>query len=247
MKKDKQYGLVGRNIGYSFSKNYFTTKFQDNNLNDCSYENFDIQTIEEFPSIINNNPNLKGLNVTIPYKESVMANLDTLSDTAALIGAVNTIKFLENGKTIGYNTDYFGFQKALEPLLKPHHKKALLLGTGGASKGVAFALKELGISYTFVSRKASQNELDYTDINAAIFDDYQIIVNCTPLGTSPNIDTCPPIPYEYFSPNHIAFDLIYNPEETLFLQKAKLNGAVIKNGIEMLVLQAEEAWRIWNE
>lgn len=246
MKKDNQYGLVGKNINYSFSKNYFATKFETNSLDDCSYENFDIQTIEEFPSIIKNNPNLKGLNVTIPYKETVIPFLDELSDKAAKMGAVNTIK-ISNGKLKGFNTDYFGFQKSLEPLLQSRHKSALILGTGGASKGVAFALEQLGISYTFVSRKASENEIDYSAINADSFDNYQIIINCTPLGTSPNIDACPDIPYEYFSSKHIAFDLIYNPSETLFLQKAKQNGAVIQNGMEMLVFQAEEAWRIWNE
>jgi shikimate dehydrogenase len=247
MKKDNQYGLVGKNISYSFSKNYFTKKFEDSNSVDCSYENFDIQDIQEFPDIIKNNPKLKGLNVTIPYKETVIPFLDELSKKAAKMGAVNTIKFTENGKLKGYNTDYYGFQKALKPLLESHHKKALILGTGGASKAVAFALDELGILYTFVSRQATENTIDYNRINATTFDNYQIIINCTPLGTSPNTDACPDIPYEYFTAKHIAFDLIYNPSETLFLKKAKDNGAITKNGMEMLVFQAEKAWKIWNK
>lgn len=244
---DNQYGLVGKNISYSFSKEYFSKKFAENDLTDYSYENFDIQDITEFPAILKNNPNLKGLNVTIPYKESIIPFLDKLSDRAFKIGAVNTIKFTKKGKIKGYNTDCFGFEKSLQPLLQPHHKKALILGTGGASKAVAFALEQLGILFTFVSREASVNSIDYNRINATTFDNYQIIINCTPVGTSPNITDCPDIPYDYFTPNHIAFDLIYNPSETLFLQKAKSNGAVSKNGLEMLVFQAEKAWKIWNK
>jgi shikimate dehydrogenase len=247
MKKDNQYGLVGKNISYSFSKDYFSKKFDDNLLTDFSYENFDIQDIGKFPDIIKNNPNLKGLNVTIPYKETVIPFLDKLSKKASEIGAVNTIRFTKKGKLKGYNTDYYGFQKSLKPLLEPHHRKALILGTGGASKAVAYALGQLGILYTFVSREASENTIDYNRINPTTFDNYQIIINCTPLGTSPNVDACPDIPYDCFTPKHIAFDLIYNPSETLFLQKAKQNGAVIKNGMEMLVFQAEKAWRIWSK
>lgn len=242
-----QYGLVGKNISYSFSKDYFSKKFAENDLTGYSYDNFDIHDISEFPEIIKNNPNLKGLNVTIPYKESIIPFLDKLSDKASKIGAVNTIKFTKKGKLKGYNTDCFGFQKSLQPLLQPHHKKALILGTGGASKAVAFVLDQLGILYTFVSREANENSIDYHRINATTFDNYQIIINCTPMGTSPNITDCPAIPYEYFTSRHIAFDLIYNPSETLFLQKAKSNGAVTKNGLEMLIFQAEKAWKIWNK
>jgi shikimate dehydrogenase len=245
--KKSQYGLVGKNIGYSFSKDYFSKKFEDNLLTDFSYENFDIQDVGKFSEILKNNPNLKGLNVTIPYKETVIPFLDKLSKKATEIGAVNTVKFTKKGKLKGYNTDYYGFQKALKPLLESHHRKALILGTGGASKAVAFALEQLGISHTFVSREATENTIDYNRINSTTFDNYQIIINCTPLGTSPNVDVCPDIPYDCFTPKHIAFDLIYNPDETLFLQKAKQNGAVIKNGMEMLVFQAEKAWRIWSK
>lgn len=243
----KSFGLLGRNISYSFSKGYFTDKFNAGNFVGCTYENFDIQEIVSFTEVVKNNVDLKGLSVTIPYKESVIPFLDKLSKKAALIGAVNTIKITKKGKLKGYNTDYYGFKKALEPLLQPHHKKALILGTGGASKGVAFALDELDIAYTFVSREAKEKAIDYTRINATTFDNYQIIVNATPVGTSPNTEAFPLIPYEHFTANHIAFDLIYNPAETQFLKKAKEKGAQIKNGYDMLVFQAEKAWKIWNK
>ena len=243
----RQFGLIGKNISYSFSKKYFTEKFALGNLSDCAYDNFDLQSIEEFKSVIANNPNLKGLNVTIPYKEAVIPYLDKLSKTAAQIGAVNVIRFTKKGKLKGYNSDYYGFMKSLEPLLQTHHKKALILGTGGAAKAVAFALDQLGILYTYVSREEKEGMIDYDRINATTFDNYHIIINCTPLGTSPEIKAFPPIPYEFFTEKHIAFDLIYNPKETQFLKKAKKKGAVTKNGYEMLVLQAEKAWKIWNK
>ena len=243
----KRFGLLGRNINYSFSKGYFTDKFNNENFEGCTYENFDIQEIDAFADIIKNTPDLKGLNVTIPYKEAVIPFLDKLSKKASLIGAVNTIKITKKGKLKGYNTDYYGFKKSLEPLLQSHHKKALILGTGGASKGVAFALDELNIPYTFVSREAKENAIDYDRINATTFDNFQIIINSTPVGTSPNTEAFPLIPYEYFTKNHIAFDLIYNPAETQFLKKAKEQGAQIKNGLDMLIFQAEKAWEIWNK
>ncbi len=243
----RRFGLLGRNISYSFSKGYFTEKFNNEVFEGNSYENFDISEINYFTELIKNNPDLKGLNVTIPYKEQVIPFLDKLSKKATLIGAVNTIKFTKNGKLKGYNTDYYGFKKSLEPLLEPHHKKALILGTGGASKGVAFALDELNIPYTFVSREAKENIIDYDLINATTFDNFQIIINCTPVGTSPNVEACPNLPYEFFTEKHIAYDLIYNPAETTFLKKAKENGTVIKNGLDMLIFQAEKAWKIWNK
>ena len=243
----KRFGLLGRNISYSFSKGYFTDKFANENFEGCTYENFDIEDISTFPEIIKNTLDLKGLNVTIPYKETVLPFLDKLSKKAALIGAVNTIKITKKGKLKGYNTDYYGFKKSLQPLLKEHHKKALILGTGGASKAVAFALQELQISYAFVSRETKENAINYDLINATTFDNYQIIINSTPVGTSPNVDLFPIIPYEYFTKKHIAFDLIYNPAETHFLKKAKENGAQIKNGLDMLIYQAEKAWKIWNK
>lgn len=243
----RRFGLLGRNISYSFSKGYFTEKFNNEVFLGNTYENFDIDEISHFSGLLKNNPDLKGLNVTIPYKEQVLPFLDKLSKKAALIGAVNTLKFTKNGKLKGYNTDYYGFKKSLKPLLQPHHKKALILGTGGASKGVAFALDELGILYTFVSREAKENIIDYNLINATTFDNFQIIINCTPVGTSPNIEACPDLPYAFFTEKHIAYDLIYNPEETQFLKNAKAQGASIKNGYDMLIFQAEKAWKIWNK
>lgn len=243
----RRFGLLGRNIGYSFSKKYFSKKFKDDVFNGNSYENFDIPEINYLTELVKKNPDLNGLNVTIPYKEQVIPFLDKLSKKATLIGAVNTIKFTKNKKLKGYNTDFYGFKKTLKPLLEPHHKKALILGTGGASKGVAFALDELNILYTFVSREAKENSIDYDLINATTFDNYQIIINCTPVGTSPNIEASPNLPYQFFTAKHIAYDLIYNPEETAFLRKAKTNGAIIKNGYDMLVFQAEKAWKIWNK
>lgn len=244
----RRFGLLGKNISYSFSRGYFKEKFESGNYEGCSYENFDLPVITDFPTIIENNPSeLKGINVTIPYKEAVIQYLDKLSKKAAKIGAVNTIKITKKGKLKGYNTDYYGFKMSLQPLLQPHHKKALILGTGGASKGVAFALEELGIKYTFVSRGNKENTTDYSEINEDTFKEYHIIVNCTPVGTSPDTDACPEIPYDYFTENHIAYDLIYNPAETKFLQQAKAKGAQIKNGLRMLELQAEKSWEIWNK
>ena len=243
----RQFGLLGKNISYSFSKKYFTDKFVLGNLIDCSYENFDLQTIDEFPSIISNNSELKGLNVTIPFKESVIPYLDKLSKNASLIGAVNVIRVTKKGTLKGYNSDYYGFMKSLEPLLQPHHKKALILGTGGAAKAISFALDQLGILYTFVTREEKEGMIDYSRLNATTFDNHQIIINCTPIGTIPNTKEFTPIPYNYFTSSHIAYDLIYNPEETQFLKKAKIKGAITKNGYEMLVLQAEKAWKIWNK
>ncbi len=244
--KQKIFGLIGKNIGHSFSKRYFTERFANDGLDGYSYQNFDIQEIAQFPEVHKSNPNLSGLNVTIPYKQAIIPYLDKLSEKAALIGAVNTIKFTRSGKLKGYNTDWHGFKASLEPLLQPHHQKALILGTGGASKAVAFALDQLDILYTFVSRTPADNTIGYDRINATTFDNYQIIINSTPVGMSPDTDACPPLPYEHFSAKHIAYDLIYNPEQTLFLQRAKAQGAATKNGYEMLVLQAQKAWKIWN-
>lgn len=243
----KRFGLLGRNISYSFSKGYFTDKFAKENLENHSYENFDIQEIDALHEILAHNKDILGLNVTIPYKEVVLPFLSELSEIAKKIGAVNTIKFAKNGALIGYNTDYYGFKKSLEPLLQAHHKKALILGTGGAAKGVAYALEELGIVYEFVSREPKNTSLRYADINQTIFNDYQIIINASPVGTSPNIDKCPELPYALFTEQHIAYDLIYNPAETMFLNKAKSFGAATKNGQDMLIFQAEKAWEIWTE
>ena len=242
-----RFGLLGRNISYSFSKGHFTEKFKDPIFEGYTYENFDIQDINQFQELIKNNPDLKGLNVTIPYKETIIPFLNKRSKKAVAIGAVNTIQFTKKGKLKGYNTDYYGFKKSLQPLLQPHHTKALILGTGGAAKAVAFALKELGILYTIVSRENKQQTIRYDLLNATVFENHTIIINTTPLGTSPNTDNFPDIPYDFFTKKHIAYDLIYNPAETVFLQKAKKQGAITKNGLEMLIFQADKAWKIWNK
>ncbi len=248
--KHSRFGLIGKNISYSFSKAYFTQKFSDLHLEDHSYENFDLQKIDDFKELIKHHKNIKGLNVTIPYKEAIIPYVTELHPIAAKIGAVNTIKFTENGLK-GYNTDIYGFQKSLEPLLQKNHRgsygdKALILGTGGASKAVAFVFNEMGIPYTFVSRKSTENQFSYQDLNKEILEDHTILVNCTPLGTYPNIEAKPEIPYEFINTQHVLFDLIYNPKKTAFLKEGEIRGATICNGLKMLQLQAEKAWEIWN-
>ncbi|MCK7591734.1 shikimate dehydrogenase [Subsaxibacter sp. CAU 1640] len=240
------FGLIGKNISYSFSKTHFTAKFENDEL-DYSYENFDIQDVSQFPSILKNNPNLLGLNVTIPYKESIIPYLDELNDVAKEIGAVNTIKIDSSGKLKGYNTDCYGFEKSLQPLINHHHRKALILGTGGASKGVAYALKQLKIPFDFVSRNAnSETKFTYKDLNEDIIKSHQIIINCTPVGTHPNVNECPDIPYDAVTKEHILYDLIYNPIQTKFLICGEIKGATITNGFKMLELQADKAWEIWS-
>lgn len=245
--KDKLFGLVGRNISYSFSAGYFKAKFKELGLKKYTYVNFDIENIDKLKKIIKKTDGLKGLNVTIPYKQEVIPLLDKLSKNAEIIGAVNTITVSKKGKTKGYNTDYYGFKKALEPLLQPHHNKALIMGTGGASKAVAFALRKLMIEYDFVSRNGSDTVFTYDELTAEVFADYQIIINTSPVGTFPDVDDCPSLNYLLFTENHIAFDLVYNPPETKFLRLAKQNGADTENGYAMLVHQAEKAWEIWNK
>ncbi len=241
-----KFGLIGRNIHYSFSKLYFGEKFKIEGLSNYSYNNYDIEQIEDLKSLLMQNKTLKGLNVTIPYKTAVIPHLDKLSKKAKKIGAVNTVKISKKGKLKGYNTDWIGFSKSLQPLLEDHHKHALILGTGGASKAVEFALKKLGIKTKCVSRTKKKKSLGYDDLNENAFAKFTIIVNCTPIGTFPDVNDSPKLPYDFFTPKHIAYDLIYNPEESTFLRKAKENGAVTKNGYSMLVYQAEAAWEIWN-
>ena len=239
-------GLLGRNISYSFSRNYFKVKFEKEQITNITYENFDIDDISKFPSIIKNTKGLKGLNVTIPYKQVVMPYLDDIDDTAKEIGAVNTIKIEKNGKLTGYNTDCYGFEESLKPYLKPHHKTVLILGTGGASKAIAYVLKKLGLSFHYVSRTPSAEvDFTYADLNETIIKQHDIIINCTPLGTFPNIENCPDIPYHAITNNHILYDLIYNPAETTFLKKGKEKNAITINGLKMLELQAEKSWSIW--
>ena len=242
-----KFGLIGKDIDYSFSRSYFKNKFETNNLQH-EYVNFDIPNINQFPEIIKENSNLKGFNVTIPYKESIIPFLDKLNKKAKKIGAVNTIKISNKGILIGYNTDAYGFKKSLKKALQPHHKKALILGTGGASKAIAFALESLQIPFKFVSRTQKDTHfLTYDELTEDIISDYQIIINCTPLGTYPNVDSCPDIPYAHLSQKHLLFDLIYNPSETLFLKQGKQKGASTLNGLKMLEYQAEKSWRIWNK
>lgn len=237
--------MVGRNISYSFSQEYFTQKFKALGLSDHSYENFDLPHIKEFQRLIKSHNNLKGLNVTIPYKEAVIPYLDKLSKKAKKIGAVNTIKLTKKGLK-GFNTDVYGFKKSIKPYLNAHHKSALILGTGGASKAVAFVFNEMGITQTFVSRIANSDQLSYSDIDQEILKKHTVIVNCTPLGTFPEIQNKPELPYRFLTKNHLLFDLIYNPEKTAFLKAGEMQGATILNGFRMLQLQAEKSWEIWN-
>ena len=241
----RKFGLVGRNISYSFSRNFFSEKFQREGI-EATYENFDLQDISEFPKVISKNPELVGLNVTIPYKQSIFPFLDALDPVAEEIGAVNTIKVEKDGSLTGYNTDHFGFAEALRPLLKPHHKKAVILGTGGASKAVDYALRHLELSTTFVSRSPSKNAISYDDLSEEIIQEHKVIVNTTPLGTYPKVEEYPSLPTEYLSSGHLVFDLIYNPPMTKLMQLAAARGASVLNGQKMLELQAEKAWEIWN-
>ena len=241
----RTYGLIGYPLEHSFSKNYFTKKFEAEGLSDASFELFPIEDINVFPDVLYNNSTLRGLAVTIPYKQQVIKYIDELDPVAAEIDAVNCIQF-KHGKLIGHNTDAVGFEKSLHPLLKPNHKKALILGTGGASKSVMHVLKKLGIEFVNVSRHEVMGNITYGELNEDYIRNHHLIVNCSPLGMYPNIDTYPSIPYEYLSEDHLLYDLVYNPEKTLFLELGKDRGAVVKNGYEMLVLQGEENWRIWN-
>ncbi len=240
----KQYGLIGYPLGHSFSKQYFTNKFAQEKIEACEYNLYPIQSIEQLPQLIFDHPNLKGLNVTIPYKEAVISYLNEMTDVVREIGACNCIK-IKNGQLLGYNTDVIGFQQSLLPLLRPWHTNALILGTGGAAKAVAWVLKKMKISYTFVSRKAV-NYLAYDQLNSKIVKQSKLIINTTPSGMQPNIDSKPSIPYKNLSPEHILFDLIYNPAKTEFLSEGEKRGSVIINGQKMLEIQADESWIIWN-
>lgn len=243
--KNNRYGLLGKNIAYSFSKGYFTQKFKDLGLHDHSYENFDLKDIQEVEHMFTKNTAIKGFNVTIPYKEAIIPYLTEIDQKAKKIGAVNTVKITKNGLK-GYNTDAYGFKKSIDPFLQKSHTRALILGTGGASKAVAFVFDECDIPYTYVSRHPKQQQLSYTNLTKEIMASHSIIVNCTPLGTHPNILESPNIPYAFIQKGHLLYDLIYNPEKTTFLEEGEKRGAQISNGLSMLQLQAEKSWEIWN-
>ncbi len=241
----KLYGLLGKTLKHSFSKSYFTQKFATENRSDYRYENFELETINQLPQLIEQHSELCGLNVTIPYKEEVIPFLDVQNEIVQKIKACNCIK-ITNGKLHGFNTDVIGFKLSLEKGLQPQHQKALVLGTGGAAKAVHYALELLGIDFTIVSRTKKEGILSYEDLNKEIMQEHLLIINTSPVGMFPKVDEAPQIPYEFITSNHYLFDLVYNPEKTLFLQKGEERGALICNGYEMLVLQAEESWRIWN-
>lgn len=237
----KTYGLIGFPLSHSFSQKYFTEKFKRENLSDCEFKNFSLESIEEFPALLKENPNLVGLSITIPHKQAIMKFLKSVDPTAKTIGAVNCVRINDMK---GFNTDAFGFEQSLKPLLKLHYTSALILGTGGASKAVAYILDKSKIKFKYVSR--IKGNISYSALNRSVIEENLLIINTTPLGMFPNVNECPDIPYEYLTPKHLLYDLIYNPEETLFLKKGKEKGAPIKNGLEMLHLQGEEAWTIWN-
>ena len=240
------FGLIGYPLSHSFSKKYFTKKFEQEGLTDCRYELFPIATITELPGILNTNPGIEGLNVTVPYKHQVLSFLHSTNNIPEAVRACNCIQ-IKDGKLIGYNTDVIGFEKSFTPLLKPQHKKTLVLGNGGAAAAVVSVLKKLSIDLIIVSRELHGNSsLTYRDIDEQVMKECNIIINTTPLGMYPNEKSCPSIPYQFISEQHLLYDLVYNPAKTLFLQKGEELGAAIKNGEEMLMLQAEESWRIWN-
>jgi shikimate dehydrogenase len=244
-------GLIGRSVSHSFSKAYFEEKFLKENLQDFSYINFDLASLDTLSEIIHTH-HLSGLNVTKPYKQEIIPFLDELDETAKVIGAVNCIHISWQGDTPylkGYNTDHYGFAQSIKPFLEPIHQRALVLGTGGASQAVHYALKHIGVEVYFVSRgpKSSANFFHYDELNEHVLNAFKLVVNCTPIGMYPAIDECPPLPYELMGPEHLLYDLIYNPVETQFLKKGKEQGAVTINGLNMLKLQAEKGWEIWNK
>lgn len=242
------YGLIGFPLTHSFSQRFFNRKFEDEGIN-ARYINFEIPDIGDLMEVVAEYPDLKGLNVTIPYKEQVMRYLDEIDADAARIGAVNVVKFIRSGSSLkfkGYNSDVVGFTDSLEPLLTPQRHSVLILGTGGAAKAVACGVSNLGLGFTFVSRTPRTGMIGYDQITPEVMESHKIIVNTTPLGMYPNVDTCPDIPYSLLTPEHLCYDLLYNPDTTMFMRRSREFGAEVKNGLEMLLLQAFESWRIWN-
>lgn len=245
------FGLIGFPLGHSFSKKYFEDKFRTENIQNVDFRIFELESLDDFYQLINDNPYLEGLTVTIPYKETILPFVDEISEEVQKIRALNVIKINRQNEKIhlsGYNTDIYGFEKSLLKYLQPHHKRALVLGTGGAAKAVGFVLGKLEIDYLFVSRNSeNKNTLSYKDLTKEIIESYSLIINTTPLGMYPNINSCPDIPYQYVTDKCFLFDLAYNPELTLFMQKGIEHGAMVCNGYDMLRYQADKAWEIWNE
>ena len=242
----RRFGLIGYPLGHSFSPDYFAKKFERQGITDCTYEAFPLKTIHQLKPLLEEHKDLVGLNVTIPYKKSVLRFLEEGSDAVKQIVACNCIK-ITNGKLVGYNTDVIGFELSLTPLLQAHHTKALILGTGGSAAAIEFVLRKLKIDFVFVSRdKTKKKAITYADVTKEIIIQHPLIINTTPLGMHPNVDECPAIPYQYVTEQHYLFDLVYNPAETMFLKKGQEHGATVKNGADMLIIQAEESWRIWN-
>jgi shikimate dehydrogenase len=245
----KQFGLIGKTLSHSFSKKYFEAKFKNLGIQNTSYELFPLTEIKEITSLLANNPNLKGFNVTIPYKESIIPFLDELSPEAKIIGAVNTVKVTsKSGKPFltGYNTDAFGFKQSVKPFIKSHHERVLVLGTGGAAKAVNYVLQNMGINTLFVSRVPDEHQIGYDQINEYVIKHHYLIINCTPVGMFPNENSLPNLPYSLLTDKHTLIDLIYNPTKTLFLKKGKEFGANTLNGLSMLQQQAEKSWLIWS-
>ncbi len=246
----RTFGLIGKKLAHSFSPQYFRQKFSNEKINDAKYQLYPLDNIHEFHLLIKNNPDIAGLNVTIPYKTDIIPLLDSLSHAAKEIGAVNTIKIESSGtglQLIGHNTDYLGFTESIKPHLKSDHIKALVLGTGGSSKAVQFGLKQLNIDFLMVSRNPqNENQMNYSMLSKEILNEYKIIINTTPLGMFPDVEQKPDIDYSFLTPQHLLYDLIYNPDKTMFLKEGEKNGCQIKNGLEMLQIQAEYSWEIWN-
>ena len=242
----ERYGLIGYPLGHSFSRDFFTEKFRQEGI-DATYENFEIKEASQLLDIVRETPHLRGLNCTIPHKQAILPLMDELSDEAREIGAVNVIKVLPDGRLRGYNSDIIGFMDSLRPLLRPHHRKALILGTGGASQAIRVGLSRLGLEWTCVSRTPREGQLTYADLTPSLMLDYTVIVNCSPVGMYPHANESPAIPYEALGPRHLLYDLVYNPQVTQFLKRGEAQGAQVKNGLEMLHLQALASWTFWNE
>ena len=240
-----KYGIIGNPLGHSFSKGFFTEKFAREGI-DAEYLNFQIPEIGKLTEVLRENPELRGINVTLPYKTEIIPFLDELSDEAREIGAVNVVQ-IRNGHLKGFNSDIIGFTRSIQPLLKSHHQKALILGTGGASRAIRVGLTRLGLEWKYLSRTPHEGMITYEDITAETLREYEVIVNCSPVGMFPKVDGCPAIPYEFLTPDNLLYDLVYNPETTLFMKKGALQGAIVKNGLEMLHLQAIASWEFWNE